>query len=644
MSGRVSLLLAMAAHGWAYSSLVVGPGVHSAQMRVPAVAPFTSLGDYRVEFRIHDWSVPATTRIVSWGSTYGSGPFLEIRITSAGEVCAGNFVDNLTTRGQFQCANVTGRTDILVRVQRFGSLPTEVGTVGSFRLEAWDVDGTPIPSYCGINGLNTGALTGCPMKEARTKDWSGQVGFIGNPLTAAPFSLAWLKWHSTTVAPGSPFPQETAPADLADWRFEGNLTDQGTGGYAVTIGPFNPEPVYGASRAHPPACGAGNTKTFRAGYSAQLDGSGSQALNGNPSLSYFWQQLSGPTNALWASGREAARPWVRGTSFGSYVFQLTVTDSGGQSSTCTVKHGFVATDSNDVVITGNPAADTLLGPMIRFGANPWPWADDRHKAQGDMQAANLDVHFPAWWDVAAAGTIAFTTGSTMVTGAGTAFTTDFCQGPGNPAAAKSGAQINVWYPNSSLQGRGVRMHAVASCQSDTQLTLSTAWGNDAADCPSGGCGYALWGSDSVWSWNAAPANFYDAVAAFYALYYRTGIDDYLIAARTLADRFWVHELDSGTVCAGKNGMGGCIYNQRWAPRNIALLGMVLRALDGRPDMWDGLHTMIAFYRDYYLAGPAPLNISAGCGMSGRRRITRRWSPTERCTRRTPASAPPARPH
>ena len=47
--------------------------------------------------------------------------------------------------------------------------------------------------------------------------------------------------------------------------------------------------------------------------------------------------------------------------FGSYVFQLTVTDSSNQSSTCTVKDGAVATDDNDIVVSNNSAVDHVAG-------------------------------------------------------------------------------------------------------------------------------------------------------------------------------------------------------------------------------------------------------------------------------------------
>src|SRR6185369_14319434 len=109
----MAAFLALAAYGCAYSSLTIGPGLNTATMKVPAVTPFTSLGDYRVEFRIHDWSAASGQRVFSWGSTYGSGLYLEIRLTAVGEICAVNYVDYLS-RGQFACADVTGRNDVFI--------------------------------------------------------------------------------------------------------------------------------------------------------------------------------------------------------------------------------------------------------------------------------------------------------------------------------------------------------------------------------------------------------------------------------------------------------------------------------------------------------------------------------------------------
>jgi hypothetical protein len=276
---------------------------------------------------------------------------------------------------------------------------------------------------------------------------------------------------------------------------------------------------------------------------------------------------------------------------GSYTFQLTVTDSSQQSGVCTVNHGAVVTDDNNVVITNNPAVDTLLGPMIRFGANPWPWFDDRHKADADVQIANMDTYYGAWFDVADPGTVSVTVNPdhygapSVVTGSGTTFTTTFCQGPTSPTVPISGIMIDIWYPtnNPLVPGEtGRRMAAVASCQSDTQLTLNVPWTSDV----NGGTGLSYGDNANYvpWAYNMSPANYYDNVAAFYALYYRSGIIDYLNAARRLADRWWrCPEINRGnTFTAYGAGNGG-------PGRSSSLMGLVLRAMDSPPhDMWAGL--------------------------------------------------------
>lgn len=97
----------------------------------------------------------------------------------------------------------------------------------------------------------------------------------------------------------------------------------------------------------------------------------------------------------------------------------------------------------------------------------------------------------------------------------------------------------------------------------------------------------------MWNWPSGEgSNYYDVVAGFYALYYRSGIDDYLTAARTLADREWKYKLDSGMKCYYGPGdrCGSSI-----PARVQSTLGMVLRAMDGRPDMWPGLENIFTYY-------------------------------------------------
>ena len=166
------------------------------------------------------------------------------------------------------------------------------------------------------------------------------------------------------------------------------------------------------------------------------------------------------------------------------------------------------------------------------------------------------------------------------------------QGPANPTVVQTGTPvIAIWHPQGS--GTGRMMLQVVSCADDTHLTVNYPYNSDGRTPPGSGLTYAadnqyapIWG----WSQAAAPGNYYDNVAGYYALYYRSGIDDYLTAARKLADRFWESPpIDQG-VRPGNYGYTG---------RSVSAMGLVLRALDGRPDMWaapagasfGGLHTI-----------------------------------------------------
>jgi hypothetical protein len=150
----------------------------------------------------------------------------------------------------------------------------------------------------------------------------------------------------------------------------------------------------------------------------------------------------------------------------------------------------------------------------------------------------------------------------------------------------------VWYPNGDLAGDvGHRSIGIVSCQSDTQLTTNNYWPTDLSDGT--GLSYSDNSNSSTWDYNGAPANYYDNVAAFYALYYRSGIVDYLNAARKLADRFWqCPEVDRGESYVFTPD----VTHGSWPGRSSSVMGLVLRALDGRPEMWSGLDKIFANFK------------------------------------------------
>jgi hypothetical protein len=96
-----------------------------------------------------------------------------------------------------------------------------------------------------------------------------------------------------------------------------------------------PQPSPGSP---PPVCNAGPAQAYHPNTAMQLNGSSSSALDGGPGLNYFWQQISGLNGVVWANYNQAVvQPTITGLVSGTYMFQLTVTDSSNQFSVCTVE-------------------------------------------------------------------------------------------------------------------------------------------------------------------------------------------------------------------------------------------------------------------------------------------------------------------
>jgi hypothetical protein len=527
----------------------------------------------RWEIRLHGWGsgqFPSGSPIVLPGSVslsaYAMSKF------QAG----GNTQDIVFNNGPVIENCCAGHSDILVRVQR------DVAN-NQYTLEIHDTDGT---FYASAEN---------PILSYGPANWAG----TGLSISAG-VQVAWIQWYSSVVPLGTPIPADgSATGDLGSWKFNGSAGDLVSDSSANLGGSFNHSAnnltggtvTSSMTPRYYPRCNAGSQQTLRVGYTGMLSGMGSEALDGNSDLLYFWQQSSGPASVTW-SDPTAAQPVITAPVFGTYVFQLTVTDGSGQSSTCTVKDGAVATDDAGVVITDNPAVNTLLGPLIRWGANPWPWYDNRHKAAADVQIANMDTYYSEYWNTSSPGTVTVTSGSTQVVGVETTFQKTFCGG----GTTYAGTAIIVWYPTGVTGQTGRREITPATCLDDTHMTLSAPWSGDVA----GGSGltYSINDFSHAWDYQNGPANFYDNVAAFYNLYYRSGIDDYLNAARKLADRYWASpNIDQGTAC---NLYGYSAYCPGFIYR--VTLGLVLRAFDGRPDLWAGLHnlwTLDHFYISSY---------------------------------------------
>lgn len=574
-------------------------------------SPFSTLQSWRMETRVTAWTLPvgSGTQVSIWSipniyiSIYNNNGGPLVRVI--------DFIDGPAGGSALQTsAPNTSGSDFVVRLQKdfTNSLGACAGgSPGCFILEVWNVNGS---NY---------TLISIPLTTPR----AGAAGTIQiGDSTRATGTLGFLRWYSTLLPTGGKAPFGGTGGDLADYEFNNNGNDSSSHRNNLS---FTTRPSFAVAPVYPPACILPPQTTLRAGNPVTaLTGANSFPLNGTNTLAaYLWQQIPGnyaatPPSALnWNDGQASLNPTVTGFVSGSYTIQLTVTDDTGQSNSCSQKYGAVATDSNGSVIISNPVHAQILGPIMAATSNPWPtYEQDATSFAALMilklqnQAGSAPFPFIDYWNTAQPGTITVTAGSNAVVGAGTAFTTLFCQGPGNPTAPKNvnggAAYIVPWYPMSTtlypIQNYGRLLLRVASCTDDTHLTLTSPYATDIVIQAGSGMTYAYcddgvttaFGGIGGWETGAYPGNYYDNVEAFYAQYYRTGIDDYLYWARIMADRWFSYPgLDKGApYFASLNGG----YVQSVLPnRSMSMTGIFMRNADNPPfDYSPGIRWMVNY--------------------------------------------------
>ena len=290
------------------------------------------------------------------------------------------------------------------------------------------------------------------------------------------------------------------------------------------------------------------------------------------------------------------------------------------SSTCSVHDGAVISDSNGVINLAaeglDAASQRIMGPLIAFGRNRWPWADSVHMATLAGQINNLANYYTPFWRTAMPGTVSVKNGSSTITGSGTNFLLP-CGGSGRTPLY--GAVFILHYPGLDLRDH-YTVWNIVSCDGPTSITVSGdtyngwptvpnyPWPNRPNGCtgstwnwgyngasPESNAPHNQWGS---WTYGVAPGNYYDNTKSFYAMYWRSGIDTYLTAAHTLADSWWeLPKLDQGYGCYSgaasrfEQNNNTCFAVAAW--RSMALAGVVLRALEEGPGSpkWPGLRVI-----------------------------------------------------
>ena len=364
-------------------SLVMTPANQGGSINDPNLAQNQS---WRVEFQMHDWTLTAAGNF--------SAKVFELDGVGAvvffypdGTLATEDHRDSITP-AQPCFLSTTGRTNVEVRIQR---------DVSQMRLtcEIWNYDGTGYAS-------GTGTIV-------NTNPYTPSGGFVAGGATT---NLAYLRVFTTIVPLGSRPPTMADGGNWTELKFENNLNDSSGHGHSASVpGATYTNTPNQIAIALPKTFGApawNNWTSLRAGYPAKLDGSASYSLaDASSAVSYFWQQVSGPSLVRW-SDRSSATPIITGLVFGTYTFSLRVSDAAGTTATVPLLTGAVATDNNGVVIPADLNVEKVYGPMIAFGQNPWGYADERHLAAVTLQLANNT--YPAQaaqWSVPASGTISY---------------------------------------------------------------------------------------------------------------------------------------------------------------------------------------------------------------------------------------------
>jgi len=396
------LLLSAASLCFAGQGILFGPGQWVYNNSIKALSPGTP---YRIEESVQN--LPASCA----GTVHAINPNIvagNIYLTCSNEadrtllVCPG---DN----GNCFMVGTSGLPGSFVtfRLQHFPSSQTDI-------CQAWDVNGNEI-----LNGTHS-----------YTTEYSYGAGVAVGDGNVGGIAINYARIYSATVEVDArpPVTADTATALVFEWKFDGNLTDSGPGGYngilvsgtpqyVTTLGQSLVTALAKTANVNPswPTNIPGYQPSWRAGQPASLSCASSYSQSdADPTVSCFWQVLlePGQTAPFW-SDQTSQTPTITGLVFGDYALQLTVTDRDGNTGTSVTHIGAVATDTNGVVVNANPAADAILGPMIAFGQNPWRLGDYWHLA-GSIQreaqyiSSGLSPTWPyATWETAQLGTVTY---------------------------------------------------------------------------------------------------------------------------------------------------------------------------------------------------------------------------------------------
>lgn len=535
----------------------------------PETATWQALGAVRVEISATITTCSSTTNLFKFGN-------FRAFCTSATSLTFGTNTDagNL---------DITGKTNIVLRMQRDPSqtLDSSNGTIKA-HMEVWDADGT-------------GRVAKSPGDNATPIDASTTQSFS---VGTSDVEFHWIKVYSTLTEVGvnSPLPDPHGTGDLANWDFEGVLTDSGPDGmtFATSGTAFGTTPAY-----NPVADPTVDSDPFwmqapsvRAGAEVALSAARSISHDDVDGLTCVWSDQSGgsgPTAILFTGSTTACETTAVFPTFGDYDLRLVVTDDGALTDTADITVGAVATDANRIVVMDDADFAFALGEQIQWGKSAWPYLSNRAYKMAEYFLANRAV---AGWQVFETGTVTVSNGSATVQGAGgTDFANLICSGGSTPEANSKFVirdDNGIYWANN-----------ISSCTDADTIVLSNNW-NKASDS---GLSYAFWvnANSSLWINGSDNENYYDVVWAYYTLCKTSGLQWACTAARELAELWWTMPYIAEGA-AGSGPLGGAGASN---PRIQALIGIMLWAKDQGTEatVFPGIEDAIEYFDNLWITHP-----------------------------------------
>jgi hypothetical protein len=244
---------------------------------------------------------------------------------------------------------------------------------------------------------------------------------------------------------------------------------------------------------------------------------------------------------------------------------------------------------DEQVIFPSPEVEFIIGPQVKSGtstASGTAWFDQNAIDRGLVHGSAFPMDPPMRQ---LTGTVAVEWGSNLVTGTNTKFTQVITNAP----------DTAFWIRDTT----GVlRSHYIKRVVDDTSLELTMRWGNESSESwgqPSqSGLSVVLTIGDELNPF--IDTNYYDQAFVHWINFYRTGDIRFRDYARKIADCWWrAPFIDEGRTPAEFS----------LAPRNISLNGLILRALDGRPEMWPWITNYVRTHFEQWIGTPIRLKFT-----------------------------------